>query len=59
MKRSSLRLLVLILAVLTTAAACTLIAEVDRSKIADEEPDPSGMGGGTGGDSVGGQGGSN
>jgi hypothetical protein len=65
MKRSSFRLIALTVAVLGTAAACTLIAEVDRSKIATEDPDPTNMGGdsgtgggnGTGGSSQGGGGG--
>lgn len=54
MKRTTFRLSALALIIASFLGACTLIAEVDRSKIADEVPD--GMAGspGTGGDGLGG-----
>jgi len=59
------RAFVLSFTIATAIAGCTLIAEVDRSKIPNEPEDEGGMGGddnsggdsGTGGESVGGQGG--
>lgn len=60
MKRTTFRLSAITLTVATFLGACTLIAEVDRGKIAEEEV-PDGMGGdnGTGGtpDNSGGEGG--
>jgi hypothetical protein len=55
MKRTTFRLSAFALTIASFLGACTLIAEVDRSKIAVEEV-PDGMGGvtGTGGDGLGG-----
>jgi hypothetical protein len=61
MKRTTFRLAAFTLTVATLLGACTLISEVDRSKIAEVENPPNGMGGedGTGGtgENAGGDGG--
>lgn len=52
MKRTTFRLTALTLTVATLIGACTLVSEVDRSKIAEPESTTGGMGGedGTGGE---------
>ncbi len=58
MRRNSTRLILSSLAIASTIAGCTLIAEVDRTKIPDDSGQMGGMGGtGSGGSAPGGMGG--